>query len=205
MVKANNLVIGITGTMTSGKAALRYFLVNRGFKSIRLTKPILDEGLRRKLDMSDRKNWVDLDVELRRKKRIDIFAELASKHIKGSTRYVICPIRHPADILNLKRKYHALIIFIDAPFETRYKRTFLKELGSGMSKEEFKKKDESENNPTGKNKKYLSNISECRKLSDEVIINNKSLNYLNQRLEKILRKYKIPNLEDTSTYEDFDM
>ncbi len=205
MVQAQNIIIGITGTISAGKAALRYFLVDRGFKSIRLTRPIFEEGLKRKIDLSNRENWINLDIELRKKNGMNFLAKKATKRIKEKERYVICPIRHPTDIKYLKDNYNALIIFVDAPFKTRFKRTFLKELGGGLTEKEFKSKDDCENNPEGKDKKYSSNISACKKLSDEIIINNKSLNYLNQQLEKILRKYKIPDLVDTTTYEDFDM
>jgi len=205
MVKAKNIVIGITGTMTSGKAAIQYFLVDRGFKSIRFTRPILKEGLKRKDDMSNRKNWLKILVELRKEKGMDILARYASDKIKENERYVICPIRDAVDIEYLKKKYNALIIFIDAPFETRYKRTFLKELGSNMTKDDFKKKDDFEIKPTGKDKTYLPNIGECKKLADEIIMNDGSLNELNEKLEKILRKYKIPDLIDTDSYDDFDI
>jgi dephospho-CoA kinase len=205
MVKAKNIVICITGTMTSGKAALQYFLVNRGFKAIRNTTPILEEGLKRKLDMSNRQNWIDLLVEMRKKKGLEVLAKQSAKEIKLDERYVICPIRHPADIKFFKKNYHALIIFIDAPFETRYKRTLLKELGSKLTINEFRLKDDLENNPTVNDKKYLPNVGECKKLADEIINNDKSLNDLNEKLEKILRKNKIPDMEDTGVFEDFDM
>ncbi|MBN2015876.1 hypothetical protein JW766_03505 [Candidatus Dojkabacteria bacterium] len=205
MVKLNNIIIGITGTMTSGKGALQYFLVDRGFKAIRNTQPILDEGLKQKEDMSNRQNWLDILVDLRKKQGLGVLAKKASEQIQKDERYVICPIRHPADIKLLKEDYNALIIFVDAPFETRYRRTFLKEISAGMSKEEFKKKDDFEHSPDGADKEYLPNINECKKLSDEVIINDGSLNELNEKLERILRNHKIPDLEDTDSFDDFDM
>lgn len=205
MARANTLVIGITGTMTSGKGAIRYFLIDRGFKSIRHTRPILKEGLKRKLDMTNRQNWLDICVELRKRKGHEILAKQAEKKIKEGERYLVCPIRHPADITYLKKKYNALIFFIDAPFDKRYTRTFMKELGAGLSKEQFKQKDEFEHNPSGKDKEYLPNLNACKKLSDEIIINKGSLTKLNQDLQKILFKYKIPDIEDTGAYEDFEI
>jgi len=142
MARAKTLVIGITGTMTSGKGAIRYFLIDKGFKSIRHTRPVLQEGLKRKSDMSDRANWLKLTVELRKKKGFDVLARLASDKIKEGERFLVCPIRHPSDIKYLKEKYNALIIFVDSPFKSRYTRTFMKELGGGLTEEEFKKKDE---------------------------------------------------------------
>lgn len=205
MPRAKTLVIGITGTMTSGKGAIRYFLINKGFKSIRHTRPILKEGLRRKADMSDRQNWLNISVEMRKKKSVGILARLASKQIKEGDRFLVCPIRHPADIKFLKEKYNALIIFVDSPIKSRYTRTFMKELGGGLTEEEFKKKDEFEHNPTGKDAKYLPNITACKKLADELITNDGSLTQLNKKLESILRKYKIPELLDKEVYEDFEI
>jgi dephospho-CoA kinase len=205
MPRAKTLVIGITGTMTAGKAAIRYFLIDKGFKSIRHTRPILKEGLARKLDMSDRQHWLDIVIEMRKKRGMDVLAQLATEQIKEGERYLVCPLRHPADIKLLKKKYNALILFIDAPSKMRYTRTLMKELGSGLTEAQFIKKDKFEHNPTGADKKYLPNIAACKKLADEVLINDGSLTELNKKLETILRKYKIPELVDTGAYEDFEI
>ena len=203
MGKAKTLVIGVAGTMTSGKAAVEYFLVSRGFKSIKMTEPILEEGMKRKLDMKDRSNWLKIMVEMRKKQTKSILAEIASQQIQEDERYVICPIRYSEDIKYLKKQYDSLILFIDAPTPLRYRRTFLKAIELGMTESEFKKKDSFERNPTGKDKEYLSNVEACRKLADEVIVNEGSLDILNQKLDAVLRKYHIPDIEDTGAYEDF--
>jgi len=205
MVSTKTLVIGITGTMTSGKGALNYFLIDRGFKSIRLTQPILSKGLKEKKDMGNRKNWLDILVEMRKKDGVDILAKLAAKQIEPEGRYVLCPIRNPADIKYLKKNYDALIFYVDSPFKLRYRRTFLKETVSSMSEEEFKKKDDLENNPSGKDKDFLPNISACKELADEVIENEKSLNDLNKELDKILRQYHIQKIEDQGYLEGFEV
>jgi dephospho-CoA kinase len=208
MVDAKRIIIGVTGTMTSGKGALQYFLVNRGFLYIRNTAPILDEGLKSKTDMKDRENWLKILVELRKKEGLEVLTKRAEKKMsedEESDRFVVCPIRHPADITYLKKKYNALIIFIDAPFKLRYRRTLIKELGSGLTEEEFKKKDDFEKNPTGENAGYLPNIEECRKLADEVITNDKTLNDLNDSLDKVLRKHNIPDFVDSEAFEDVDI
>lgn len=191
--------------MTSGKGAVQYFLVDRGFQYIRNTEPIFEQGQKQKLDMADRSNWINIVVDMRKKHGNDILAKKASKVIEEENRYVIAPIRHPADIQYLKKKYNAIIIFVDAPTLTRYKRTFLSERGGGMTKEEFMKRDAAECNPTGKDKEYLPRVSACKKLADEVIINDGTLNELNTKLEKILRKYNIPDIEDKGYQEGFDV
>jgi len=201
MVSTKNLIIGITGTMTSGKGALEFFLVNRGFKHVRLTQPIIDYGISLKSDMTDRSKWQEIIIDFRKKQGLDILAKKASEKFEEGERYVVSPIRNPEDIKYLKKNYNALIIFIDAPFEDRYKRTFLKDLGRPLSKEEFKEKDDSENEPSGENKKYFPNINECKKLADEIIINDGTLNDLNEKLDKVMRKYRIPDVYDTDIYE----
>lgn len=191
--------------MTSGKGAVRYFLIDKGFKSIRHTKPLLDEALKKGIDVKDKNKWVRLATELREEKEIDFLAKKSAEQIEENERYVICPLRHPADIKYLKDKYDAIILYIDAPFDTRYKRTLMKEFETGLTIEEFKKRDEQENSPTGDDKKYKININECKKLADEIVMNDGSINDLYQRLEDILRKYQIPSIEDRGQYEDFDM
>jgi hypothetical protein len=81
----------------------------------------------------------------------------------------------------------------------------LKELGSKLSESEFKEKDIKEHKPTGDDKEYLPNMNECKKLSDEIIINDSTLNELNVKLERIMRKYKIAEIEDKGYLEGFDV
>lgn len=202
MVQSNKLVIVITGTMTSGKGALSFFLINRGFKFIRHTQPILDYGLKRKLDMSNRTNWIKSSIEMKKTKGMDILSKLTSKEITEGERYVVSPVRYPSDIKYYKEHYNALILYIDSPFKDRYKRTLMKEIQKPISMAEFKLKDSEEWDPAGKDSEFKPNIKACKRLSDEIIINDKSLNELNTKLEKILRKYKIPDIEDTESYED---
>ena len=202
---SSKLVILITGTMTAGKAALKYFLVDKGFKYIRHTDPILQEGLSKKIDMKKRENWIKVLVDMRKRDGNEVLSKLADEKVKDGDRFVICPIRHPEDIKYFKKRYNTIIIFIDAPFDIRYKRTFLKEMGSTLTKEEFKKKDDKENNPNGIYKEYLPNINECRKLADHIINNDSSLNDLNKDLEDFLRSKGITALIDTGAYDDFEM
>jgi len=205
MIQIKNIIICITGTMTSGKAALKYFLVDRGFKAIRHSQLLVQEGKKLGYDMTNKNNSSKVSVLLRKKYGLDILSKTSATEIRNQERYVICPIRYSRDLKFFKDRYNALIIFTDAPFEIRYRRTKLKNIEEKLTIKEFKKIDNFEQDPTGKDKKYLPDINSCRKLSDEIIINNKSLDYMNQKLEKILRKYRIPDLEDTDTYEDFDV
>ncbi len=205
MSNTKPLVIGLTGTMTSGKGAVQYFLVDRGFTYIRHTEPIFSKGEEKGLDMSDRKNWIKIAVEMRKEKGKEVFAKMAADRIKQDDRYVIAPLRYSEDIKYLKDKFDAIILYIDAPLETRYKRTFLSEKGIGMTKDEFMKRNDFECNPTGDDKELLPNVSKCKDLADEIVINDGSLNELNEKLEKIFRKYKIANVEDKGYQEGFDV
>ena len=81
----------------------------------------------------------------------------------------------------------------------------MKEITKGLTKEEFTQKDKTEFNPKGKNKKYLPNMTKCKELADETIYNDGSLNDLNAKLERILRKHKLPDIEDNSHMDDVEM
>lgn len=199
------IVICITGTMASGKGAVQYFLINKGFKHIRITDPIFEEMKLKKLSPNERKNWVNIDKEMRKKSGKDALAQIASKKIEQGERYVVCPIRHPEDIKYMKKNYKAKVIFVDAPIEDRFKRTYYKEVPSSMTLEEFKKRDDAENNPSGEEKEFLTNINECKKLSDFIIENKGTLNQLNNEVDKIMRSIGIPDTQDESIYEDFEM
>ncbi len=191
--------------MTSGKGAVRYFFIDKGFKSIRHTKPLLDEAMKRKIDVKDKERWLNLSTEMRREQGLDILSKISAEQIEEDERYVVCPLRHPADIKFFKEQYDALIIYVDAPFDTRYKRTLMKDFDTVLTEEEFKRKDEEENDPTGPDAKYKANINACKELSDEYVMNDGSINDLYKKLEDIMRKHSIPEMHDTGQYEDFDM
>ncbi len=204
-MRTKTLIIVISGTMTSGKGAVQYFLSSKGFKSIRFTRPVLHEGLKRQLNMTEKKNWEKITIEMRKKHGKDILARMASKLIKPGERYVICPVRYSVDIQYLKEKYNPIVIFVDAPFEKRYRRTFLKDPSINLSLDDFKKIDQNEKYPKDPDREYKSNIEECRKLKDVEINNDGTLNDLNAKLETILRKYNISEVKDDGVYEDFEM
>lgn len=205
MALPKTIVILMTGPIASGKGAAKYYLVNKGFSHIRLTDPIIDEIEQQRLDPTERENWLKVAVDMRKKNGKSVLAEMASKRIKDGGKYVIDPLRYPEDIKFFKENYDAFTFFIDAPPEVRYKRTYYNPNGYGISKEEFKRRDDREMNPSGKDKEFLPNINECKELSDFVVENDGNLDHLNERLDGLMQKLNIPLYQDEFYTEGVDM
>lgn len=199
------IVILMTGPIASGKGAAKYFLVNKGFTHIRLTDPIIDEIEKKNLDPTDRSNWLKIVVDMRKKEGKDALAKKASEKIEEGGKYVIDPVRYPEDIEYFKKKYNAFVFYIDAPYDVRYKRTYYNPSGYGMSKEEFKKRDERETNPTGPEADYLPNIAKCKEMADFEVQNDGNLDHLSERLEELMQKLNIPMFQDEFYTEGVDM
>jgi dephospho-CoA kinase len=144
--KKSKLVIGILGTIGSGKGTAARFLKKKyGFRIISMGNLI--RALARKLKISaSRKNLQDLQARYRKRYGGDYFISIAWQKIDSSMhkRWIIDGIRHNADA-SASRKNGAVLIFIDAKPEIRFER-MKKRRRKGFSRtiEQFKKEEQRE-------------------------------------------------------------
>lgn len=115
-------VIGITGTIASGKDVVAKILKDKGCHVISLGEIIREELNKRGLPIT-RKNQQDLGNELRQDYGGHILAERALKKFQSySTPLVINGIRNLDEIKYLKENSKFYLIGIDAPLELRWER-----------------------------------------------------------------------------------
>lgn len=116
------LVIGITGTIASGKDVVARILKDKGFQIISLGEVIREE-LKSKGVEINRKNQQDLGNELRREFGGQVLAERALKKFKSyDAPLVINGIRNLDEIKYLKENSDFKLVGVDAPLETRWMR-----------------------------------------------------------------------------------
>jgi len=183
-------IIGITGTLASGKTSVKDFFLSRFSSSyfISLSDIIKEELLKEGKELK-RENFIEKGNELRKKYGSQILVEVATLTLPKNTNdliVIIDGIRNPGEVEYLKKKFgkNFVLIAVDAPKELRFKRLLeRKKEGDPQTFEEFNEIDETDN---GKNQpEYGQRVGECLKLADYLIINDGSLEELNKKLEKI--------------------
>ncbi|GIU69328.1 MAG: hypothetical protein KatS3mg002_0564 [Candidatus Woesearchaeota archaeon] len=116
------LVIGITGTIASGKDVVASILKEKGFQVISLGEIIRDELSSKGIPIT-RKSQQDLGNQLRKEFGGQILAEKALKKFQSySTPLVINGIRNVDEIKYLRENADFHLIGIDAPLEIRWER-----------------------------------------------------------------------------------
>jgi len=116
------LVIGITGTLLSGKDVVERILKDKGCQSISLGQVCRDELKLKELEIN-RKNQQDLGNDLRKEFGGQVLAERALKKFQSyNAPLVINGIRNLDEIKYLKENSDFKLIGVDAPIETRWQR-----------------------------------------------------------------------------------
>jgi len=182
-------IIGITGTLASGKTSVRDFFLSR-FSSyfISLSEIIKEELLKEGKELK-RENFIEKGNELRRKFGAQVLTEVVALTFPRDPEkeiIIIDGIRNPGEVEYLRKSFGKdfVLIGVDAPREIRFKRLLERgKEGDPRTFEDFLEIDEVD---MGKNQpEYGQNVGECLKLADYLIINDGTIEELNKKLEEI--------------------
>ena len=178
------MIIGITGTMASGKDTAAEYLKEKGCAHYSLSDIVREECDARGLP-KDRDTLRELANELRRDFGADILASRAIEKIQREKpkNIIITSIRSAEEIKTLKKIPGFELICIDAPVELRYERIKNRQRESDfIDFKTFKHQEELEL-AGGANKQ---NIKDAIALADYTIINDETLEELKEKIEKII-------------------
>ncbi len=118
------LVIGLTGTMNSGKGTIADYLASKGFEHFILSEIIKEETSQKHLPLT-RENLQDIGDILRKAHGLGVLAKLALERAKTDT-ILIDGIRNPGEITflkdTLKGQGKFILIAVDAPLSVRFMR-----------------------------------------------------------------------------------
>ena len=189
------MIIGLTGTLSSGKGIIAEFLKKKGFVYLSLSNELREIAKEKKIELT-RENLQNLGNQLREEQGTGILAELVREKIKNQeyTKAIIDGIRNPAEIIELRKIKDFFLISVDAPLGIRFNRIVERSRESDPKTwDDFLKvdtRDQREENEKGQQ------VRRCMEQADFELINDTSLidtqNKVIDLYEKILSKIPRP-------------
>ncbi len=178
------LIIGITGTLGSGKGTVVDYLVKeKGFVHFSVRQFLLDEIRKRNLP-ENRDSMVEVANEMRKMNSPSFITDqLYEQALKKGKNAVIESIRTPGEIVSLKQKGNFYLLAIDADSKIRYDR--IRKRNSETDQidfETFIKNEEREMTSTDSNRQ---NLQKCREMADFVFLNNGKITELYEKIEEV--------------------
>jgi len=185
------MIIGLTGTIGSGKGVVTDFLKKQGFIYLSLSNELREIAKEEKIDFT-RKNLQDLGNKLREEEGPAVLAKLVTDKIKNQEykKAIVDGIRNPAEIGVLRKLKNFFLVSVDATQKIRFERVKQRNRESDpQTWEEFIKVDDRDKgigeSDTGQN------VDKCMKLADFSLINDGSLEEVQERIVELLEKIDI--------------
>jgi dCMP deaminase len=182
------IIIGLTGRNAAGKTTAGEVLGTRGFSYLSLSDVIREEAKSRGLSPV-RENLTALGNELRERHGPGALAELTVAKMQADRNYAVDSIRHPAEVMALKRAGSFSLFHIFAPLEARFARSLARErAGDAPTLQEFIRQEERE---FASSNAASQQLLETERLADRRIDNTGSLEEFNTRLTTTLRELEV--------------
>lgn len=183
------LILGITGTLASGKSEIATFLVREhGFLHLSLATEVHNEARRRGLQTTG-DVLQDVGNDLRRRIGAGVLAERSRPRMESlpeGAYLVLEGIKNPAEVEELRKWPNFRMVGIDAQLDIRFERSQeRKRAGSFESFDDFRNLD---GRDRGKEEpEWGQQVDRCLELADFLIQNNSTLEHLHSRVEEIMR------------------
>lgn len=180
------MIIGITGTLGSGKGTVVEYLKSKGFKHYSVTRFLVEEIGRRKLEIN-RDNMVLVANDLRNNFGASYIVEqIYNDAVEEGGDFVVESIRAIGEAEFIQSMENCYLFSVNADVEIRYNR--IKRRGGlkdNVSFEEFVMHDKREFDSGDSSK---GNIKTCMEMSDFSFENNDSKEKLFEQVDEILKK-----------------
>lgn len=178
------MIIGLTGTIASGKSSVADILKEEGFEHHTYSDILRQEAKKRNIE-STRENLQKLGNKFKEESNnMGILSRLIIENSK-SKNIIADGIRTVDEINELRKHPDSYVIGIDALQKLRYNRLkSRKRAGDPITFDQFKKIDNHENKGITAGQE----INNCLKQSDFLITNNSSLEELKKEIKNILEK-----------------
>jgi dCMP deaminase len=182
------IIIGLTGRNASGKTTAGQALATRGFAYLSLSDVIREEARRR--DLPDvRENLIALGNELRERHGPGALAELTVAQMQPDRNYAVDSIRHPAEVMVLRKAGAFTLFHVFAPLEARFARTLARARGGdAQTLQEFIRQEERE---FASSNAAAQQLLETERLADRVIENTGTLEEFSTQLAAALRQVEV--------------
>ncbi len=181
------MIIGITGKSGAGKGTVAKYLKQRGYVYHSLSD-ILRLELKKTGQEEDLPNLIKLGNRLRTDEGPGILGKRTVKLIKDNQeeKSLVDSIRNPSEIEEIRMAAdHFILVAVDAPLEVRYQRINKRgRPGDNITFEAFKEQDFKQLKSDDTNAQQ---ILDCFKQADYTVVNDSSLEELNQKVDNILK------------------
>lgn len=187
------LIIGLTGTIASGKEVVKEFLTqNFSSWTVVLSSVLRGELEKRKVPF-DRRTLQDFGNELRKKYGNFILAKLATDYMQRDRELLIIDgIRNPGEVEYLRNTFGKkfILIAVDAPREIRWERVKSRaRKDDPKTWEEFVALDERDQGVgEGMNGQQ---VKRCMEMADVVIQNDGNVEQFNEKIKSFLESLKV--------------
>ena len=184
------IIIGITGTLGSGKGTVAEYLVGKYEFSHYSAREFIAEEIRRRGLLVNRDTLTEVSNDIRAKNHPGFILErLYERALESEKNSVIESVRTPGEIQTLKNKGNFYLLAVDADPKTRYDRVLLRK--SATDSVSFKKFLEDENREMESTDPNKQNIGACVKQADFTVRNDGSLEQLHTQVDRILKELPI--------------
>lgn len=181
------LIIGITGTLGSGKGTIVDYLVQqKGYAHFSVRAYLLEEIRKRKLP-KNRDSMVVVANELRKNNSPSFITDqLYEQSLEQNKNAIIESIRTPGEAESLRTKGEFYLFAVDADPKIRYARIKLRNSETDhIDFNTFIANEKREMTATDPNKQ---NLKKCREMADFVFLNDGSRDDLFQEVKQVIHK-----------------
>jgi dephospho-CoA kinase len=177
------MIIGLTGTLGSGKGTVVDYLKAKGYKHYSMSGFISEEIVRRGLPVN-RDTMTSVGTDMRKMHGPDYLTQSLLERAQADTgNVVIESLRAPAEVEYLK-SHGAVVWAVDADVAVRYERIMArKSEKDAVTFEKFKSDEERESVGTNP---YEMNLPQCIQMADVTIMNNGTVADLDKEIEAAL-------------------
>lgn len=177
------MIIGIVGSIASGKDTVAEYLEKKGFETVSLSDILREEMRKAGIDISV-PNMTEYGNNLRKTKGHEYLARLAYERLKGG-KAVLTSLRQVGEIEYLSKLPDFTLIRLDAPIEIRLER-LIKRRREGDVKNMTELREIEAKQADGKSGGM--NMNKCYALADYTIINDGSLNDLYKEVDSVIER-----------------
>lgn len=180
------MIIGLTGSMASGKGVVAEYLKKKGFVYLSHSDELREYLKGKKIEIT-RENLQNWGNKLREENGNDVLAKMVSEKIISQQlkNVIVDSIRNPAEVFHLQKTLkHFFLVAVDAPTEVRFKRMLARNRESDPKNlKDFARVDARDK---GKGEeKSGQQVGACMKLAKFVLMNDGSLEEVNKKIDKL--------------------
>ena len=185
------MIIGLTGTLSSGKGIIAEFLKKNGFVYLSLSDELREIMKEKKIELT-RENLQNAGNQLREEQGVGVLGKLVREKIENQeyTKAIVDGIRNPAEIIELRKIKNFFLVSVDASVEVRFKRILERNRESDPTiLDDFLKVDARDKGEgefeTGQG------VRKCMMQADFVLINDGTFEEIHKKIQELYEKIEL--------------